>query len=129
MTEKDPVAPADVATEAPRPAAARLRPALIWIALLLALAARVLSFGRPGRAPDPRTLALLLLPFAVLAYWTSTQDTGGGGLFRILRAALFAFLVIEAFYWGVSVGGAAAAIGAYVIFTRFIRPKRTAAPQ
>ena len=129
MTEEDPVAPAGIAAEAPRPAVARPRPALIWIALLLALAARVLSFGRPGRTPDPRILAFLLLPFAILAYWTYTRDTGRGRLFRVLRSALFAFLVIEAFYWGVSIGGAAAAIGAYAIYTRFIRPKRTPAPQ
>ena len=127
MAEEDPVASVEVAAEAPRPAGARLRPALIGIALLLAFAARVFSFGRPGRTPDPRILALLLLPFAVLAYWTYTRDTGRGGLFRILRAALFSFLVIEAFYWGVSIGGAAAAIGAYAIYTRVVRPK--SAPQ
>jgi hypothetical protein len=47
---------------------------------------------------------------------------------RALRAALFAFLAIEAFYVGVSVGGLAAAAGAFIIFTRFIMPRRPAEP-
>ncbi len=128
MTEDDAVTPAEVGAEAPRPADARLHPAWIWIGLGLALIARVLSSGRPGRTPDLLIVALLLPPFAILARWTYTRDSGSAR-FRVLRAALFAFLVTEAFYWGFRIGGAAAAIGAYMIFTRFIRPQRPAAPE
>jgi hypothetical protein len=49
--------------------------------------------------------------------------SGRALVLRGLRAALFAFLAIEGFYFGVSLGGLAAAAGAFVIFTRFIRPR------
>ena len=101
----------------------RFRPALVGTGLVLALVGRWLSFGRPHRQPDLVIFAFLLLPFALLAVWAYTQDSGAAGALRGFRAALFAFLVLEAFYWGVSPGGIAAGAGAVLVFTRLVRPK------
>ena len=129
MAEGDETAAARVASEAPGAARAPLHSSLIWIGLALALIGKVLSMGRPDRKPDLGILAFLVLPYAILVYWAYTRGAGPSRLFRGLRAALFAFLVIEAFYWGVSIGGVAAAVGAYMIFTRFIRPGKPGVPE
>ena len=67
--------------------------------------------------------SFFLLPFALLAVWAYTEDSGAQGPLRGLRAALFAFLVVEAFYWGISLGGIAAAAGAIAVYSRLIRPR------
>ena len=129
MAEGDEIAPARVASEAPGVAQAPLHSSLIWIGLALALIGKVLSGGRPGGRPDLWILAFLFFPYAILVYWAYTRGAGRSRLFRGLRAALFAFLVIEAFYWGVSIGGVAAAVGAFMIFTRFIQPRKPGVPE
>jgi len=129
LAESNGVAPTEVAAEAPRSADAPLRSGWIWTGLALALIGRMLSMGRPDRTPGLWILAFFLPPYSILTYWAYTCDTGGARpLLRGLRAALFAFLAVEAFYWGVSIGGLAAAVGAYMIFTRFIRPRKASAP-
>ncbi|HEV8117486.1 MAG TPA: hypothetical protein VGQ32_03115 [Thermoanaerobaculia bacterium] len=107
----------------------RWRPALVIAGLGLAVVGRWMSFGRPHRAPDLAIVAFFLLPFVLLAIWAFTQDTRGTGPLRGLRAALFAFLVVEAFYWGISLGGIAAAAGAIAVFTRLIRPRSRTVPE
>src|SRR5262244_1141373 len=101
----------------------RWRPALVGAGIGLALVGRWLSYGRPHRAPDFAIVAFFLLPLALLAVWAYTLDLGSPGPLRGLRAALFAFLVVEVFYWGISLGGIAAAVGAIVVYTRLIRPR------
>jgi hypothetical protein len=123
VVEGDPVAPAEVSKEALRPAGSRLKSGWIWTGLVLALIGKILSMNRPERTPHLWILGFFLLPYAILSYWSYTSDTGQRGPLRSLRAALFAFLLIETFYWGLSIGGLAAAVGAYMIFTRFIRPR------
>ncbi len=99
--------------------------AAAWIGagLALALAGRILSGGRPDRTWNPLVVALFLVPFGVLASSAYRVDAGGRLLLRVLRCALFAFLAIVALYFGVTLGGLAAAAGAVVIYTRFIRPR------
>jgi hypothetical protein len=101
----------------------------IWAGLALALIGRFLAANRPGRTPDLTILALFVLPYTILACAAFRLDTGRASVWRGLRAALFAFLAIEAFYFGVSLGGLAAAAGAFVIFTRFIRPRVPKTPE
>lgn len=120
--------PAESPAGAPRSSRAPLHSAWVWTGLALALVGRMLSLSRPDRTPNLWILSFLFLPYSILTYWAYTHDTGHAHLLRGLRAALFAFLAIEAFYWGVSIGGIAAAVGAYMIFTRFIRPRKPSAP-
>src|SRR5262245_36506865 len=101
----------------------RWRPALVVAGIALALAGRWLAYGRPHRHADLTIAAFFLLPFALLAAWAYGQDTGARGPLRWLRAALFAFLVVQAFYWGITIGGIASAVGAIAIYTRVIRPR------
>ena len=95
----------------------------IWAGLALALVGRLLAANRPDKTLDLTILAFFVLPYAVLTFAAYRLDTGRATAWRGLRAALFAFLAIEVFYFGVSIGGLAAAAGAFVIFTRFIRPR------
>ena len=105
-----------------------VRSAWIWIGLALALVGRILYGPHPGRGPGLATIAFFIVPFAVLTWITYRIDSAGAPFVRVLRAALFSFLAIEAFYFGISIGGLAAAAGAFVIFTRFIAPSRQAEP-
>jgi hypothetical protein len=123
VTAGDPNVPEGAAAKTePRSAGPAVRWPWIWAGLALALIGRFLAANRPGRTPDLTILALFILPYAILTWAAYRLDTGRAAVLRGLRAALFAFLAIEAFYFGVSIGGLAAA-GAYVIFTRFIRPR------
>lgn len=96
-------------------------------AIVLGVAARWVSYSRPNRNPNWVILLLLLLPFVLLSVWAFQQDRRGPRQARWFRATLFAFLVVEAFYWGISLGGIAAGVGAVAVYTRLIRPRPRAA--
>lgn len=128
MTDSDPIETAGAAEARPRSARFPVREAWIWIGLALVFAGRILSGGRSGGKLNVLVVALFLVPYAILAYAAYKVDASGTPLMRALRATLFAFLVIEAFYFGVSLGGLAAAVGAYLIYTRFIRPRVPTTP-
>jgi len=100
---------------------------LIVAGIALAVAARWMSYSRPNRSPNWVILLLLLVPFALLSIWAFKQGTRGPRQGRWFSATLFAFLVVEAFYWGISFGGIAAGVGAVAVYTRLIRPKPRAA--
>ena len=105
-----------------------VRSTWIWIGLALAVVGRILYGPQPGKAPGLPVVAFFIVPFSVLAWIAYRIESPGAPLVRALRAALFAFLAIEAFYFGISIGVLAAAAGAFVIFTRFILPRRPVEP-
>ena len=105
----------------------RWRTGLVILGCASGVAARWMSYSRPDRKPDWIIGLLLLLPFVLLSVWAFHLDTRGPRPARWFRATLFAFLVVDAFYWGITFGGIAAAVGAIAVYTRLIRPRPTAA--